>query len=74
MQTENVTCDFFDFTILGRRTEPTLELPPAPSGDSVYEVAGSRSGLGFEQLVAVVAKHLSLGSKFVDDPKNEDSS
>ncbi len=52
-----------------------LELPPAPSDDSLYEVAGRHSGLGFEQLVDVVAKHLSLGSTIIDDnPKNKDGS
>ncbi len=52
-----------------------LELPPTRSDDSLYEVAGRNSGLGFEQLVDVVAKHLSLGSTIMDDnPKNKDGS
>ena len=52
-----------------------LELPPAPSDDSLYEVARRLSGLGFAQLVDVIAKHLSLGSKImVDNPMNKDDS
>jgi len=37
-----------------------LELPPDPANDSLYEVAGSHSGLSFGQLVGIIAKHLSV--------------
>lgn len=52
-----------------------LELPPSRSDDSLYKVDGRHSGLEFEQLVDVIAKHLSLGSTIMNDnPKNKDGS
>jgi hypothetical protein len=36
-----------------------LELPPPPGDDFPYIVAGSGSGLSFEELVGVVAGHLN---------------
>ncbi len=35
-----------------------LELPPPPGDDFPYQVAGTGSGLSFEQLLGVVAGHL----------------
>jgi len=35
-----------------------LELPPAPGEDFPYQVAGTGSGLSFEELAGVVAGHL----------------
>jgi hypothetical protein len=35
-----------------------LELPPAPGVDFPYQVAGTGSGLSFEELAGVVAGHL----------------
>lgn len=51
-----------------------LELPPAASGDSPYDVAARHSGLEFGQLVTVVAEHLSLASKIDGTPKDSESS
>jgi len=39
-----------------------LELPPLTGDDGLYRVAGRYSGLTFDLLAAVVAKHLALGS------------
>jgi hypothetical protein len=39
-----------------------LELPPPPGCETPYQVAGRGSGLSFEELTRVVAKHLKLGS------------
>jgi hypothetical protein len=35
-----------------------LELPPPPGDDFPYQVAGTGSGLSFEELAGVVAEHL----------------
>jgi hypothetical protein len=35
-----------------------LELPPPPGDDFPYQVAGTGSGVSFEELAAVVADHL----------------
>jgi hypothetical protein len=38
-----------------------LELPRLTGDDGLYRVAGRYSGLTFDQLASVVAKHLALG-------------
>ena len=37
-----------------------LEIPPAPGGNSIYQVAGRYSGLTYNQLVDIVTEHLAV--------------
>ncbi len=44
-----------------------LELPPPPGDDFPYQVAGTGSGLSFEELAVVVAEHLKHAEP--EDPR-----